>query len=166
MALVARALGFVVFVLFVRGQAGGGALSVADVCWLSMYVFLGIGLVRLSRRGVIDLPASILLDGVVAALSTTAIAVAVLHELPGTHAGIHGGLDDAVLLLFPALDVLLLLVVVGVFTTHRWRPPRTLWVLGAGVLGFAVTDAAYAYQAITGTFSPGSWLSASWSRPP
>ena len=42
----------------------------------------------------------------------------------------------------------------------EWQAPSAVWALASGIVGFAVIDCVFVYQAATGTFRPGTLLSA------
>jgi diguanylate cyclase len=160
-ALCLRALGFVTFVTVVRGREPPPAPSVADAAWLATYVPLMVALVALARASFTGLSTSLLLDGVVGMLATSGIASAVVwptvvHAM-GSEATTAALVTD---LAYPPLDVALLLAVVGVLLAFSWRPPPAVWALGAGIVGFAVTDGVFLYQSVQGEFRPGTALSA------
>ena len=159
-ALAARALGFVLFLAYVRWQEPMPYPSIADAAWLAMYVFMLAGLVELARRRVRRLSTALLLDAVVGILAAGALAVGFLYETvlslaaPGTPNAVV-----AVNLAYPVLDLALLVVFIGVLLAYEYRPPRAAWMLAVGVIGFAVVDAVFVYQAAAGTFRPGTLLS-------
>ena len=77
--MVARALGFVLFLAVVRWQEPPPYPSSPTPRWLSMYPLLLVGLVGLARLRTLRLSTTLLLDGAVAALAAAAIAVALLY---------------------------------------------------------------------------------------
>jgi diguanylate cyclase (GGDEF)-like protein len=159
-ALAARALGFVLFLGFVRTQDPLPYPSVADAAWLSMYGFMLVGLVLLARRRALRVSTALVLDAVVGVLAAAAVAVAMLYQTvlslaaPGTPSAVV-----AVNLAYPVLDLALLVVFVGVLLAYEYRPPLAAWVLAVGVIGFAVVDGIFVYQSATGIFRPGTLLS-------
>ena len=158
-AVVARALGFVLFLGVVRLQDPPPYPSVADAGWLAMYLFLMVGLVGLARLRTLRLSTTLLLDGAVGALAATAFAVAVLY--PAVLALSAPGTPPAVVvvnLAYPVLDVAVFVVVVGLLMILEWQAPPAVWALAAGIAGFAVVDCAFVYLAATGGFRPGTLL--------
>ena len=159
-ALTARALGFVLFLGYVRWQEPVPFPSVADAAWLAMYVLMLTGLVQLARRRTRRLSLTLVLDAAVGVLAASALAVSLLYgtvvslAAPGTPGSVV-----AVNLAYPVLDLMLLVVFVGLLLAYEWRPPPAAWVLAAGVIGFAVIDGIFVYQSATATFRPGTWLS-------
>jgi hypothetical protein len=53
--------------------------------------------------------------------------------------------------LYPILDVALMLLVLGVLLAYQWSPPPAVWLLGAGVAGFAALDTVFLYEVAPGT---------------
>jgi signal transduction histidine kinase/CheY-like chemotaxis protein len=157
--VTARALGFVAFLAVIRELDPIPYPSVDDAFWLAMYGCFFVALVSLARSRFVRVSASLLLDGIVAALATTALALALLEgtlrdlTAPGTPAGAL-----ATNLAFPIGDVMLLIVILGVLVAFAWRPPVWVWALGATIAGFAVIDAVFVYQVTAGTFTPGTLL--------
>ena len=159
-ALGARAVGFVVQLAWVRAQHPPPFPSVADAAWLLTYPLLLVGLVSLAGTTMRRLTVSLALDGTIGALALGAVAYAVLAA---TLTELSRPADNAAVfvnLAYPLLDVLVLLVVFGVLLTYRVNPPASVWVLMAGVAGFAVVDATYVFQITSGTFVPGGALQA------
>jgi diguanylate cyclase (GGDEF)-like protein len=158
-AVTGRALGFVVFLGFVRLQDPPPHPSLADAGWLSMYLFLLFGLVGLARVRTLRLSTTLLLDGAVGALAAAAVAVALLYptmlslSAPGTPAG-----TVVVNLAYPVLDVAIFVVVIGLLMILEWQAPPAVWALTAGLAGFAVVDCIFVYLSATGSFRPGTLL--------
>ncbi|MFD2090582.1 putative bifunctional diguanylate cyclase/phosphodiesterase [Blastococcus deserti] len=159
-AVAARALGFLLFLAYVRRQDPLPYPSVADAAWLAMYVFLLVGLVQLARRRTRRLSALLLLDAAVGVLAAAALAVSLLYRTVLSLAA-PGTPDAAVVvnLAYPVLDLMLLVAFVGVLLAYEWRPPPAAWALAIGVVGFAVVDGVFVYQSAAGTFRPGTMLS-------
>jgi diguanylate cyclase (GGDEF)-like protein len=159
-AVVARALGFVLFLTVVRRQVPPPYPSLADGAWLAMYAFALVGIVELARLRSRRVSISLLLDGAVGGLAAAAVAVTLLYRTilsitaPGTPVA-----EIVVNLAYPVLDLMLFVVIVGTLLSYKWRPPLSAWVLAVGVVGFAVIDCIFVYQAATGTFRPGTLLS-------
>jgi EAL domain-containing protein (putative c-di-GMP-specific phosphodiesterase class I) len=160
-ALTARALAFVWYLAVVRLERPMPYPSPADAGWLLMCVLLLVALSLQARLSSRQLSVALLLDGVIGAAATAAVAIALLggtlrrltaHGLP------RGALVTNTL--YPALDIALLVMVVGVLLAYSWSPPPAVWVSGLGVAGFAALDSAYLYAVAHGTWHPGSPLAA------
>ena len=160
-ALALRAAAFVVYLAHVREQEPIPYPSIADAGWLAMCAVLLVGLVDFARTRLRQWTPALVLDAVVGTLAITAVAVALLAETlrmataPGTPTA-----AIATNIAYPCADVALLLVILGLLAGFDWAPPRWLWVLGAGVVGFAVLDSVFLYQVTAGTFRPATALSA------
>lgn len=159
--LVARAVGFVVFLAIVRRHPPVDYPSFADGAWLLMPLLLAVGLVRFARQPTRAVVARVTLDALAGALSAAALALTLLY---GTLVALTApGLPSHIVatnIAYPITDILLVFVIVGVFTTWSWRVAAGLWIVGAGVVGFAVCDAVFLYESTRGTFHPGSGVSA------
>jgi diguanylate cyclase (GGDEF)-like protein len=157
--VTARALGFVIYLAFVRQQQPPPYPSAADAAWLAMYVFMLAGLVELARRRTRRLSTMLVLDAAVGVLAAAALAVALLYRTVVSLA-VPGTPPDAVAvsLAYPVLDLMLLVVFVGVLLAYEWSPPLAAWVLAVGVIGFAVIDGIFVYQTAEGLFRPGTPL--------
>jgi diguanylate cyclase (GGDEF)-like protein len=159
-AVVARALGFVLFLGVVRLQEPPPYPSLADAGWLAMYPFLLVGLVGLARLRTLRLSTTLLLDGAVGALAATAVAIALLYpavlmlSAPGTPTDVV-----VVNLAYPVLDLAIFVVVVGLLMILEWQAPPAVWALTGGMAGFAVVDCIFVYLSATGGFRPGTLLS-------
>src|SRR5919112_936684 len=160
-ALVARAAGFVAFLAVVRTQRPMPMPSIADVAWLTMELLLMGALVVLARARLPRLSTALALDGLVGLLATAGFAVALVWR-PLVHTMTSGGTPAAIAtnLAYPVLDVALLLAITTVLIAFEWSPPPAVWALGAGTVGFAVTDGIFLFQSVNGTFRPGTLLSA------
>ena len=153
--------GNVVWWLWVRTNAPDAFPSVSDALFLAIYPFLYVTLVLLMRRRVPGFHASVWLDGVVGGLGAAAICAAFAFQ---TILSATGGNAAAVVtnLAYPLADLLLLVMIVGVFALLGWRPERAWWLLAAGMVIFAVVDVVYLFQAARGTYVPGTWLDPLW----
>lgn len=159
--LVARAIGFVLFLAVVREMDPRPYPSGADVAWLAMPVLLLVGLALLARPRIASVSLRIALDGVAGALVCAGVSVAFMY---GTLLALTApGVPTSVVvtnMAYPLSDLMLLIAVVGLFIAFAWRPGRSIWILCVAVLGFAVVDWVFLYQVTEGTFRPGTLVSA------
>ena len=158
-ALTARAIGFVAYFVHVRVQVPPVYPSISDVFWLATPVLMTVGLVLLARSRLGAVSTAMSLDGIAAGLTAAAVVLAALG--PTLRARTEG--SPAVVLTnlaYPALDVVLLLVLAYVMAAYGWRPPRQIWWLAVGALSFVVTDVTYLIQITAGTWRPGTLLTA------
>jgi len=153
--------GNVVWWLWVRTYAPDAYPSVSDGLWLAIYPFLYVALVLLVRRRVERFHPSVWLDGVVGGLGAAAVSAAVAFK---TILASTGGNTAAVVtnLAYPVADLLLLVLIVGVFALLGWRPERAWWFLAAGFVVFAVVDFVILFQVARGTYVVGTWLDVLW----
>jgi signal transduction histidine kinase len=158
-AVSMRAVAFVIYLGWVREMDPLPYPSVSDFFWLGMSVLILVAMVSLIQSRFTRVSRPLLLDGVVGALATTGLALALLYgtlvdlTAPGTP-------TDAVAtnLAYPIADVMLLLVMLGMLVAYGWRPPLAIWLLAAGVAAFAVVDSVFLYQVAAGTYEPGTLL--------
>jgi diguanylate cyclase len=134
----------------------------ADVGWLAFYPLLYVGLLLLVRARVARLPASLWLDGLMAGLTTAALAVAYVEGLRApSSAWAEGGLAYA----YPIGDLVLLAgAVAAVAMLGRAKDP-SWWLICAAFVVFAVTDTLYAEQVVAGTYVAGGPLDLGWLLP-
>jgi len=153
--------GNVVWWLWVRTYAPDAFPSVSDALWLGIYPFLYVALVLLVRQRVLRFHPSVWLDGVVGGLGAGAISAALAFE---TILAATGGNTAAVVtnLAYPVADLLLLVMIVGVFALLGWRPERAWWLLAAGMVVFAAIDIVYLLRVARGSYVVGTWLDALW----
>lgn len=160
--LAFRALGFLVFVLFVRtGQGPPPAPSWADSAWLASAGALLVGLGLLSRVHVPRRSPTLVLDALLGALTAAVVAVTLLSG-PMVRVIESSAPRDVVVtaLAYPLIDVALLALAGGLLTARRGRVSPALVALSIGIVGFAVVDGAFFYEVVEGTFRPGTVLSA------
>jgi PAS domain S-box-containing protein len=155
---VFRALGFSLFLGYVRLLDHPPTPSIADVAWiladLSMLGAMWV-LVRTRVRGrSVDLA----LDAVVVVLTVSGVAVELLYR---TFLRIAQQPDPdemvATNLLYPVLDIAALVVVTGVLVRLGLRSRSTV-LLALGLAADAIVDATFAYQSSAGTYHPGTLL--------
>ena len=135
--------------------------SVADAFWLGFLPVCYVGVLLLARTRMPQLDSRLWLDGIVAALTTSAVSAAVVFGVvqPAT-----GGDTAAVVtnLAYPLGDMILLGTVIGAMTAGRGRLDRSWLFFGAGIAVFAVTDSTYLVQIAKGTYVLGKPLDIGW----
>ena len=159
-AIAFRALGFVLYVPWIRTLVPQPYPSLADLAWLLASSILLIGLLhRLSVRA----PRTanpLILDAFLGAVTTAALAVALLFGVLGD---LTAGSDTSATITnvaYPVVDVATLVVVLALMIEVSWRPSTARAVLTVGVVIGAVVDCVYLYQVSTAAYRPGTWLSA------
>jgi diguanylate cyclase (GGDEF)-like protein len=160
LALVGRALGFVLWLAVVRAQDPVPSPSLADAGWLAMYPLLMVGLVRMVHDRARRMTTSLALDGAVGALAAASVAVTLLHPaLVSLAAQRTPAVELAVDLAYPVLDVMLIVAVVAGLMVVGPRSSPAMAALAVGVAGFAAVDGIFVYQVAVGAFRPGTLLS-------
>ncbi len=155
-----RALGFVIFVPFVRTQVPQPYPSLADAAWLASSVLLLVSLTYRLRVRAVRMTNALALDALAGALTATALAFALLY---GAMVDLNADTSPAATatnLAYPILDVAVLVVVMGLLAAVGWRPPLARGVLAMGIAVGALVDCVFLYQVSAGTYRPGSWLAA------
>lgn len=161
-SLALRAVGFLVYVLFVRTDQGQPpSPSWADVAWLAGAGTLLLGLWLLSRVHSPRRSPTLVLDALVGGLTAAAVAVAVLDRAVTTASAPGTPMDLAAPnFIYPFIDVALLALAGGLLASRQARVSPALAALSIGILGFAVVDCVFLYQVVEEIFRPGSVLSA------
>jgi PAS domain S-box-containing protein len=161
-SLALRAVGFLVYVLFVRTDQGPPTSpSWADAAWLASSGTLLVGLWLLSRVHAPRRSPTLVLDALVGGLTAAAVAVAVLDRALKAPSAPGTLMDLAALnFVYPFIDVALLAVAGGLLSARQARVSPALAALSIGILGFAVVDCVFLYQVTEESFRPGTVLSA------
>jgi diguanylate cyclase (GGDEF)-like protein len=136
--------------------------SVSDALWLAYYPAVFVTLLLLARARIGRFRLNLLFDGLIAAVTTAALACAVLYG-PVVHAS-AGEPSPEVLtnLAYPVGDLLLLGLVVAIVGLTGWRPSRGWVLLGLGLAINAVADGVYLLQTVEGTYVEGTLLETLW----
>jgi len=128
--------------------------SGADALFLAFYPLAFSALVLAAKRRDARHARSLWLDGIVGATGVAAIAAAATIG-PILDAGQGSWAAIATTTAYPLLDLVLLLVVAATLSLYAWRPPKGIWLLGAGLVLFVVADMAYLFSTARGTYVPG-----------
>ncbi|WP_373693868.1 putative bifunctional diguanylate cyclase/phosphodiesterase [Parafrankia sp. BMG5.11] len=152
----------VYFSLAVSGPAEGAAVEVsaADVGWLLFYPACYVAVILLLRQRVLRFHASVWLDALVGVLGVAALSSGIGARL--TTDGPADISSVVVGLVYPLADLLLVLLVVTVFGLLRWHPGRVWWLLGGGLVGFALADSCVFVLMADGDYAPGGLLDIVW----
>jgi len=142
---------------FGAGSAKGTPhVSASDGFWLSWYAFVAVGMVMLVRSYLRGFDLARWIDGLALALlvATPGVALALQPVIEASHARL---LEDAVIVAYPACDILLLGSALGVIALAGWRPGRPWYVLSLGLSTWLIADALYSVQEINGTYVSGTY---------
>lgn len=153
--------GAVYYCAALRGVASPPLPSIADALLLSYYGASFVGLCALLRASHATFRASVWIDAAVGGLAIAAIAAALLVKPIVASTG-GGAAAVATSLAYPLCDVVIIVLLLGVFANSNRRPGRIWSMLGAAWAVQAAVDIAYRYQAASGTYEPGTLLAVSW----
>jgi len=162
LGMVLYSAGFVVYAELVTGRHHIATPSLADPLWLALYPGAYATIVLLVLRSVERADAGLWLDGVVAALATTALGAAYVFQ-PVLAGATGGSAAVATTLAYPLGDVVLLALVAAAAVLTGARPLRSWSLLGAGFAVFGVGDSVYVSLATTGRYVPGHLLDVTWA---
>jgi diguanylate cyclase (GGDEF)-like protein len=115
--------------------------SPADAMWLAFFPAAYAAIVSLLRRSFVRAPASMWLDGLLAALAFSSIGIAVIfHPLVESGTGSTAAVASQVA--YPIADLLLVALVLAVVAMSGWHPGQRWLTLGAAMLAWFVADTA------------------------
>lgn len=157
---VLRALGFVLFLGYVRLLDHPPYPSVADAAWAATDLVMLAAMWVLLRTRIRSRSVELALDALVVGLTVGGVAVVLLYRtLVDIASQPDPGEMVATNLLFPVLDIAALVIAAGALVRLGWRSTSTA-LLAAGLGVDAIVDAVFVYQASAGTYHPGTFLSA------
>jgi diguanylate cyclase (GGDEF)-like protein len=136
--------------------------SVVDALYLAFFPLAYLALVLLARRRGGRLSRLQWLDGVIAALGTAAVGVAVARPLLGDAATEGDALAVITNLAYPIADVVLLGITAGLLGALGRRTGATWIALAAAMAIFAIIDTVYLLRVADGTYDEGAVLNAGW----
>jgi two-component system cell cycle response regulator len=155
------ALGELYYTVFLADLANPPYPSPADALYLAFYPAAYIGLGLLIRSRIRDLRPSLWLDGLIAALGLTGLAVAIL--LGPIVSSTSGSLAAvATNLAYPIGDMLLVGLAVLAVGLTGWRPGWPWMLIAAGLAVNALADSTYLYEVARSSYVEGGWLDALW----
>jgi diguanylate cyclase (GGDEF)-like protein len=160
-ALTAYAVGNVVFSLVVQRSPQPSYPSLADAFYLAWYPLTYVGLLALMRGSVGRMHAGQALDGLIAGLGATAVAVAVVVSGVLTLDGASTR-EIVVNLAYPIGDLLLLMLLVAGGSIVGARTSRSGLLLAGGLAVTAWADLVYLLQDSAGTYVEGGWVDLLW----
>lgn len=147
--------------LFFEGATVRPVPSTADMLYLMFYPSVFVGIFALLRR-LSDVPRTLWLQGVIAALAVAAIdATLVLETWNGADVS-SSAAGMATQLAYPMADLVLLMLVFGGRAVAGGQLGRAWnWMTGALVL-LAVADSLHLYQVANGQYHPGGLIDVLW----
>jgi two-component system, cell cycle response regulator len=135
--------------------------SPADIGYLLMPPLALAGLVLLLRARAREVPRTLWVDGLIAALSVGALCAAIVFET--VLENVEGNaLAVATNLAYPLGDMVLLGLIVGALAGTGWRLDRTWLLLAIGVSTFWLADSLYLVKTADGTFVSGGPIDTGW----
>jgi two-component system cell cycle response regulator len=163
-AISAWAAGDIYYTAVLDGKAVVPFPSLSDAGYLLFYPPVYIGLVVLFHNEVRGIVRSLWLDGLVAALTTAALAASVVYAIVERSLDGSGETAAGVAtnLAYPLGDMLVLGIVVGAVALSGWRFSAKWLVFGSGLLGFAIFDSIYLVEIAKNTYVGGTWLDLGW----
>ena len=133
-----------------------------DALYLAYFPLFCAGLALLAAQGSERVAARMWVDGLLAAVTVSALIVALLFgPIVGASHGESVG-QIAVNLGYPVGDLVVVGFVLAAFATQAWRPGRAWALLGAGAILSAVADTLFVYQDAVGSYSAGGLLDVLW----
>jgi diguanylate cyclase (GGDEF)-like protein len=163
-AICAWAAGDIYYTWWLDGKANIPFPSLADAGYLLFYPPVYVALVVLFHKDVRGIVRSLWLDGVIAALTTAALAASVVYAIVERSLNGSGETAAAVAtnLAYPLGDMLVLGIVVGAIALSGWRFSARWLIFGGGLLVFAVCDSVYLVEIAKDTYAYGTWLDLGW----
>ncbi|TFV63014.1 EAL domain-containing protein [Geodermatophilus sp. DF01-2] len=146
------------YALSSRGTAVVDRPAWFDLGFIAFYPLVSAALFGMLRARVRRLTSSMWLDGVVTGLTAAAFAAAFVLG-----ASLHTALDRVALVaVYPVADLLLLVLIAGALAVIGRGAGGCWWWLTAGTGLFVLTDTAYAYQVVQGSYAAGGLLDVGW----
>jgi diguanylate cyclase (GGDEF)-like protein len=136
--------------------------SIADAGWVSMYPLMYIAVLLMLRETLKKVPGTTWLDGLVGALTFSALGIALVFTPILAAATVGTASQIMTNLAYPVGDLLLLAVVVFVYSVHGWRPGRRWAFFAAALAVSAVGDGLYLYQTSIGPYDPNGLTTSLW----
>jgi GGDEF domain-containing protein len=161
LALVGSAAGDTLYAfLYAPGQPP--VPSISDPFWLSFLVLGAAGLVLLARARFLDADKGRLIESGQAALIVAAAGLILLFY-PTLESVAQADETTIVMsLIYPIGDTVLMSTLIAALTLSGFRPGRSWFVLGAGLLLFSACDAIRALQSIGPGYSATSVVEVGW----
>jgi diguanylate cyclase (GGDEF)-like protein len=135
--------------------------SPADHGYLLFPPLVLSGILLLLRARANEVPRTLWVDGVIAALAVAALSAAIVFE--AVLGAVEGHpIEVATSLAYPLSDLVLLGLVVGALAGTGWRMDRTWMLLAIGISTFWLADSLYLVRTAEGTFVSGGPIDTGW----
>ena len=163
-AISAWAAGDIYYTAVLDGKAVIPFPSLSDAGYLLFYPPVYVGLVVLFHKEVRGIVRSLWLDGLIAALTTAALAASVVYAIVERSLNGSGETSAGIAtnLAYPLGDMLVLGIVAGAVALSGWRVSAKWLIFGGGLLVFAVFDSIYLVEIAKNTYVGGTWLDLGW----
>jgi diguanylate cyclase (GGDEF)-like protein len=158
-AIICYAFGDTYYLLTLNDASALNYVSVADVAYILFYVLM-LGAVAVMVQKFRGLAWPVLVDSIVGALSSISLMALVLAPLQRLHAPDQSALEVLVTVVYPSLDLLLIMTVCGVLSTRGLDVGPRWPLLGGGLVLFTAADTAYALD--IDAYAVGSLIDAGW----
>ncbi|HET7427223.1 MAG TPA: diguanylate cyclase [Gemmatimonadales bacterium] len=135
--------------------------SLADIGYFTFPIALGAGVAQYARTQLARVPVDVWLDGFVAALSTTAVAAALLFGVEDVSTADAGGVLTT--LVYPLMDVALLGLIVGIWSLMSWRADRRMRLFLGAALMITAGDAIVFSRVLGGQPIGGALCNIGWT---
>ena len=136
--------------------------SPADVGFLLFPVLAMGGVFALVRARTRDVPATLWIDGSIAALAVTAVSATLIFQTAFDNVS-GKPVEVATTLAYPLCDLVLIGVAVGALSATGWRLDRTWVLLATGIATFWLADSLYLVESLLGTLQPPAWYDICWT---
>jgi diguanylate cyclase (GGDEF)-like protein len=156
-AVAAYFVGTLGYELASRRQAVVERPAWFDAGFIAFYPLVFVALLLLLRARVRGLTSSMWLDGIVTGLTAAAFATAF-----ALGQSLHGTAGTTLVVVYPIADLLLLTLLAGALAVIGRGAGGNWWFLTGGASVFVLTDTAYAYRVVQGTYEVGGPLDAGW----
>jgi diguanylate cyclase (GGDEF)-like protein len=114
--------------------------TVADALWLCFYPAAYATIAMVLRRSFVRAPASMWLDGLVAALTLAAAGIAVIY-VPVFHEAVRSDLDVGIQAAYPVGDLAFVVLILAIVAMSGWRPGARWLLIGGAMLVWFLGDA-------------------------
>jgi diguanylate cyclase (GGDEF)-like protein len=147
--LASFACGSLVWAAFYWADPHAPLPSPADALWLIFFPLAYATIAMLLRRSFVRAPASMWLDGLLAALAFAAVGMALIYEPLVDHSvGTSAAIGSQVA--YPIGDLLFVALVLGVVAMSGWRPGLRWLMIGAAMLCWFAADIINLYGVADG----------------